>query len=285
MRSHVDVDTEHKLRGIEDVFKAREKYKDLFDLQIAVFPQSGLLIRPGTYELMDEALRMDVDVVGGIDPAWIDRDPKGSIDATFKLAEKHNKPIDYHLHEFGELGAFDLELIIEKTIASGMQGRVAISHAFCLGMDNQKVVQSLLEKIEKANIHVVTCAITASPTLPPLRPMMERGINIVGGNDSVRNMWSPYGTGDILERMQFIAMKYNYARDEDLELTMPVCTYNGAKIMELDNYGIDEGCKANFVLVKGRNIAECIVTCPTDRIVFRNGEVISKDGSYLYGSY
>ena len=280
MRSHVDIDTQHKLKGLEQVLEAREKYKDLFDLQIVAFPQSGLMVRPGTYELMDEALRMGADVVGGIDPAWIDRDPKGSIDAIFKLAEKHNKPVDIHIHESGDLGAFDLELIIEKTIAMGMQGRVSISHAFCLGMPNDKVTKPLKEKIKNANINIINCYQAYLPAVPPLKELMEMGINIAGGNDDMRDMWTPYGTGDILERMQLISMKNGFRRDEDLELSMTACTYNGAKVMGLENYGIDEGSNANFVLVKGRAISECIVTCPVDRIVFRNGKVIAKDGKF-----
>lgn len=280
MRSHVDIDTQHKLKGLEQVLEARKKYKDLFDLQIVAFPQSGLMVRPGTYELMDEALRMGADVVGGIDPAWIDRDPKGSIDAIFKLAEKHNKPVDIHIHESGDLGAFDLELIIEKTIAMGMQGRVSISHAFCLGMPNEKVTKPLKEKIKNSNINIINCYQAYLPAVPPLKELMEMGINIAGGNDDMRDMWTPYGTGDILERMQLISMKNGFRRDEDLELSMTACTYNGSKILGLENYGIDEDCKANFVLVKGRAISECIVTCPSDRIVFRNGKVIARDGKY-----
>ena len=280
MRSHVDIDTQHKLKGLEQVLEAREKYKDLFDLQIVAFPQSGLMVRPGTYELMDEALKMGADVVGGIDPAWIDRDPKGSIDAIFKLAEKHNKPVDIHIHESGDLGAFDLELIIEKTIAMGMQGRVSISHAFCLGMPNEKVTKPLKEKIKNSNINIINCYQAYLPAVPPLKELMEMGINIAGGNDDMRDMWTPYGTGDILERMQLISMKNGFRRDEDLELSMTACTYNGAKVMGLENYGVDEDCNANFVLVKGRTITECIVTCPVDRIVFRNGKVIAKDGKY-----
>ena len=282
MRSHVDIDTQHKLKGLEQVLEAREKYKDLFDLQIVAFPQSGLMVRPGTYELMDEALRMGADVVGGIDPAWIDRDPKGSIDAIFKLAEKHNKPVDIHIHESGDLGAFDLELIIEKTIAMGMQGRVSISHAFCLGMPHEKVTKPLKEKIKNSNINIINCYQAYLPAVPPLKELMEMGINIAGGNDDMRDMWTPYGTGDILERMQLISMKNGFRRDEDLELSMTVCTYNGAKVMGLENYGIDEGSNANFVLVKGRAISECIVTCPSDRIVFRNGKIIARYGENLF---
>ena len=48
-------------------------------------------------------------------------------------ARRYGKPLDIHLHEPGEMGAFSMELIIERTRALGMQGKVTVSHAFCLG--------------------------------------------------------------------------------------------------------------------------------------------------------
>ena len=114
IRSHVDVDTEVGLAGIEGVAATRAALADQVDIEIVAFPQSGLMSRPGTLELLDEALRGPADVVGGLDPCGIDADPKGQLDAVFALAEKHGKPIDIHLHEPGELGAFSMEMIIER---------------------------------------------------------------------------------------------------------------------------------------------------------------------------
>lgn len=281
MRSHVDIDTQHKLRGLTQLLEVREEYKDLFDLEIVAFPQSGLISRPGTYELMEEGLKMGADLVGGIDPAWIDRDPKGSLDATFKLANKYDKPIDIHIHETGELGLFNLELIIDRVIAYGMEGKVTISHAFCLASPNISLVQPILEKIKERDIQIVSCY-QAYQTLLPLKKFFEMGINIASGNDGVRDMWTPFGTGDILERMQLIAMKNGFRRDDDLELTMKVCTDNGGKLLGLDNYGIEVGCQADLVLVKGSSISECIVSRPSDRIVFRKGNLIARNGKLVH---
>ena len=89
IRSHVDVDTDIGVAAIEGVMRARDQYRDQIDVQIVAFPQSGLLIRPGTLELMDQALRMGADVVGGLDPAGMDRDPKGHLDAIFALSLIH----------------------------------------------------------------------------------------------------------------------------------------------------------------------------------------------------
>ena len=88
----------------DGVLATREALAGRVDIQIVAFPQSGLLIRPGTAELLDRALAAGADVLGGLDPCAIDRDPARSLDLLFDLAERHGKPLDIHLHEPGELG-------------------------------------------------------------------------------------------------------------------------------------------------------------------------------------
>ena len=124
IRSHVDIDTDHGVSGLEGVMRTREAMRGIVDIQTVAFPQSGLLCRPGTLELMDTAMRLGADVVGGLDPCAIDRDPKGHLDAVFGLCQRYGKPLDLHLHEPGEMGAFSMELIFERTRALGMQGKV-----------------------------------------------------------------------------------------------------------------------------------------------------------------
>ncbi len=89
-----------------------------------VFPQAGILREAGTVDQLEAALRVSADVIGGIDPCQLDRDPKGHLDLVFGLAEKYGVEVDVHLHEPGELGVFSTELILERTRALGMQGRV-----------------------------------------------------------------------------------------------------------------------------------------------------------------
>jgi cytosine/adenosine deaminase-related metal-dependent hydrolase len=102
-------------------------------MQLVAFPQSGMLVRPGTVELLEEALKMGADCIGGPDPSVVDRDPVRHLDAIFGLADRYGVEVDIHLHEPGALGAFAVELIVERTRALSLQGRVTISHVFCLG--------------------------------------------------------------------------------------------------------------------------------------------------------
>ena len=114
------------------------------DIQIVAFPQNGILRDPGTAELLDEALAAGADLIGGLDPAGIDGDVKGHLDVVFGLAERHGVGVDIHLHDAGALGCFELRDIAARTIATGLQGRVAVSHAFALGSDDTADVEATL---------------------------------------------------------------------------------------------------------------------------------------------
>ncbi len=72
--------------------------------------------------------------MGGLDPAGIDGDPDGQLRAIFGLAENAGRGVDIHLHDKGALGAWQVRRIADYTEASGLSGRVMISHAYCLGM-------------------------------------------------------------------------------------------------------------------------------------------------------
>ena len=133
-----------------------------------------MLVRPGTVELLEQALRLGAETVGGLDPCAIDRDPKGHLDTVFGLAEKFGRGVDIHLHEPGEMGAFSMELIIERTVALGMQGKVIVSHAFCLGMPDAAVVDPLIAALAEARIAIMTTA-SASRPVPPLKRLCRPG--------------------------------------------------------------------------------------------------------------
>ncbi len=277
IRSHVDVDTEIGLKAVEGVLETRERYRDAVDIEVVAFPQSGMLIRPGTVELMEEALRLGAQVVGGLDPSAIDRDPKGHLDVIFGLAERYGRPVDIHLHEPAELGAFSMELIIERTKALGMQGRVTISHAFCLGMTDQDYVASLIEALAEARVHILTTA-PASRPVPPVKRLVEAGVVVGAGSDGVRDTWGPYGNADMLERAVFVGLRNNFRRDDEVALALDVCTHGGARMMALEGYGLEPGCKADLVLLDGEALAEAVVSRRKRRLVLKAGRVVAQDG-------
>lgn len=276
IRSHVDVDTEHGLWGVDGVMATRDAYRDIIDIELVAFPQSGLLRRPGTLELMDQAMKAGCEVVGGLDPCAIDRDPKGHLDAVFGLCQRYGKPLDIHLHEPGEMGLFSTELIIERTRALGMAGKVTISHAFSLGAD-PALVDPVIAQLAELDIAIMTTGPASRPA-PPVKKLLAAGVRVCSGSDGIRDTWGPYGNADMLERAMFVGLRNNLRRDDELRLALDVCTNEGARVMEVEGYGVSEGCVADLVILPGETVAEAIVTRSPKRRVVKRGRIVARDG-------
>lgn len=278
IRSHVDVDDAVGLAGMEGVLATQQAYADVMDIQTIAFPQSGLLIRPGVAALLEDAMRMGADGVGGLDPCLIDRDPKGHLDVVFGLAEKFGKPVDIHLHEPGLVGAFSMELIVERTRALGMQGQVTISHAFCLGDPDAAMVNGLLDLLAAADIAVMTTGPASRPA-PPVAKLRARGITVCAGSDGIRDTWNPYGNGDMLQRAMLVGLRNNFRRDDEIEMALDACTRGGAAVMGVRDYGLAPGCTADIVLVEAESLAEAVVSQPPRTLVVKRGKVVSRTGA------
>ena len=277
IRSHVDVDSDHGMWGIEGVMKTRDELRDIIDIEIVAFPQSGLLRRPGTLELMDEAMKLGAEVVGGIDPCSMDRDPKGHLDAVFGLCERYGKALDIHLHEPGEMGAFSADLICERARALGMKGKVVLSHAFCLGSPDRELVDPLIEQLIELDIAIMTTGPASRPA-PPVKRLLEAGVRVCAGSDGIRDTWSPYGNGDMLERAMFVGLRNNFRRHDEVRLALDVVTVEGAKVMELQDYGLAEGCWADLLIVPAETVEEAIASRPRQRRTIKRGKIVARDG-------
>ena len=277
IRSHVDVDPQVGLRSIEGVMATRERFASAVTVEIVAFPQWGLLTRPGTPGLMEEAMRMGADVVGGLDPSAIDRDPVGHLDFVFDLADRVGRPVDIHLHETGSLGAFSIREICRRTRALAMQGMVTVSHAFSLGDKNEDLVDRQVEDLAASGVAIMTTG-PAGWMAPPVAKLRNAGVVVCAGSDGLRDAWHPYGDADMLARANAVAQRNGFVRDEELLTALETCTTGGAAVMRLENYGLAAGCQADFVLVEAETVAEAVARPPVRRLVVKGGRVVARDG-------
>jgi cytosine deaminase len=280
IRSHVDVDTSGGTKHIEAVLATRAAMAGLQEIQIVAFPQSGILGRQGTESLLDAALAMGADIVGGLDPCAIERDPVRHLNIVFGLAEKHRKPVDVHLHEQGAMGAFSLDLILERTRALSMQGQVVISHAFCLGDISERERDTLLAQMAELGVAIATTA-PASRPVPLVAACRAAGVTIFGGNDGIRDTWTPYGSPDMLERAMLIGLRNNFRRDDEITLAFDCVSAAGAKGCGFRDYGLHPGARADLVLIDARSLAEAVVARPPRRLVVSGGRLVARDGVLL----
>jgi cytosine deaminase len=278
IRTHTDVVTDHGLAGVDAVRAVQERMGDRVTIEQVAFPQYGLLTEAGTADLLEAALRGGVEVVGGIDPAGADRDPVRHLDTVFALAERHGAGIDIHLHDGGSLGVWQLELIIERTKATGLGGRVAVSHAYGLAQADQATQDRIGERLADAGVALVTAAVYDFP-VPPIARLRAAGVTIACGHDGIRDLWSPFGSGDMLERAMHVAYRSNFRRDEEIELALEAATYGGARALGIAAYGLEPGARADIVVVDADTPAAAVVTSPVRHLVVKAGRVVARDGA------
>lgn len=277
MRSHVMVDGSVGLKSLETILKVREAYRGIIDIQLVAFPQNGILKSPGTPELLDEAIGLGADLVGGLDPASFDRDLQGHLDVVFGVAEKRGVGVDIHLHDFGSLGAFTVEEICARTVALGMQGRVAISHAYGLGDLDADAAGRIGARIAAAGISIMTNA-PGNHAFPPVALLRAEGVTVFSGSDNIRDSWWPYGDGDMLGRAMMIGYRSGFYTDDELAAAFDVVTAAGAKALGLEGYGIAVGAKADFVTLDAEHVPEAVVAVPKPRRVFKEGRLVAENG-------
>ena len=277
MRTHADIDPDIGMAHIEATMRTRDTMVGLMEIQIVAFPQSGIVGQPGVADWMDEALKQGADGVGGIDPCEIDRDPVEHLNVVFGLASKYARPVDIHLHEPGEMGAFSLDLILERTEALGLRGQVTISHAFCLGTIALSARDALLERMARMDVRIATTAPASNP-VPSLAVCRAAGVTVYGGNDGIRDSWTPHGRPDMLDRAMHIALRNGLRRDDELGWALDCVTDAAARGCGFAEYGLTPGCRADLVLVAAETVAEAVASVPPRRLVIADGQIAARGG-------
>ncbi|WP_043439120.1 amidohydrolase [Arthrobacter sp. UNC362MFTsu5.1] len=282
VRSYAQVDVDAGLERLEGVLAAREAHRDRADVAVIAFPQAGLLREPGSAEVLEEALRLGADVVGGIDPCALDRDPARHLDIVFGLAEKYSVPVDIHLHEPGQLGLFSAQLILERTKALGMQGLVTISHGYGLADLPAGQLHELIEEMGALDVSMATIAPAGAPL--PLQQLAAAGVRVGLGQDGQRDYWSPYGNADMLDRAWQLAFTSKFRADELIEHCVAVATIGGSSVIDprtrrlasvADRPGLAVGDPAELVLVEGDTVTAAVMDRLPGRTVIHRGRVVA----------
>lgn len=273
VRTHIDVDLGVGLRGFEAVREAAAEYGDAITLQTVAFPQDGVLRRPGMLDLLADAARQGADFIGGIDPAAIDRDPVGQLDGIFSIAAEHGIGIDLHLHDPAELGAFQFDLIMDRTERLGLAGKVNIAHGFALAQVDAVRRADLLARMSELHVTLTTVAPLGLPQLP-LGELDAADVQLGLGTDGIRDLWSPYGTGDMLAVALQYARASGLVQDADLQRVVELVTRSAAGFVGIEQHDLAVGARADIVLVEAENPMDALVRTPPRALVLGHGRAL-----------
>ncbi|MGK7861261.1 amidohydrolase [Falsiroseomonas sp. E2-1-a4] len=274
IRTHVDVDTEAGLAGLEALLLLRAEVAHLLSMQIAAFPQSGVLHHA---RVLEDAVAAGADVVGGLDPAGIDEDIEAQLAIVFGIAERRGVRIDIHLHDPGELGAFELRRIAARAKAAGLQGRVAVSHAYALGQVEEATLARTAAALAEAGVAIMTNG-PGPEAMPPVKRLVAEGVTVFVGSDNIRDAWSPYGNGDMLERARLVGYRAALLTDAELRLGLGLVTTAPARVLGLPDPALVEGAAADLVLVDAAHVPEAVAAAPPRALVVKAGRIIARDG-------
>ncbi|MBU8770815.1 amidohydrolase family protein [Cytobacillus oceanisediminis] len=276
IRTHCNVDPVIGLKNLEATVNALKKYEDVLTYDIVAFPQHGLL-RSGSVQLIRDAMKNGATLVGGVDPATVDRNIEKSLHTIFEIATEHNKGVDIHLHDPNSLGAFTFERMADYTKEAGMAGRATISHGIALADLSGEALAEMASMLKEQEIDVTT-TIPINRTTIPVPDLDRYGIPVSVGHDSITDHWSPFGTGNTIQKLGTLAERFRMIDEYSLS---SVLKYATGGITPLNKAGErvwpKVGDDATMMLVDATCSAEAIARrAPVESLFFKGRKVESK---------
>jgi cytosine/creatinine deaminase len=288
IRSHVDV-CDPNLTALRALLDVREEVRDICNLQLVAFPQDGILSFPNGRELMRQAMELGCDLVGGIPHYEWTRDMGvEGVHYVFSLAKEFNRDIDCHCDETDDPISRFTEVMAADTIEQGWQGRVTSSHCTAMHSYDNAYAFKLIRLLSRAQVNVI-----ANPfdnvilqgrfdTYPKRRgitrvkELLAAGVNVSLGHDSIMDPWFPLGKGDMLAAAQLALFLCQMSGYEEINDVLDLITTNAAKTLRIqDQYGIEEGKPADFLVLDAPSAFEALRLVPVRLHVFKNGREIA----------
>lgn len=276
IRTHCNVDPVIGLRNLEATLAALGTYKDRLSGRIVAFPQHGLL-RSNSMQLVKDAMRMGAQLVGGVDPATVDNDIEKSLHTIMDIAVEFNADVDIHLHDANNLGTFTMKRLASLTEEAGWQGRVTISHALGLGGVTDKEAEEVAERLAALKIDITSTVPIGKQVIPI--PLLDRkGVKVSLGNDSITDHWSPFGTGDMLQKANRLAERFGWSDERSLGKVLRFIT-GGKETLNNEGKRVwpNVGDEASFVLTNATCAAEAVARQTEKRVVMYKGNVVIGD--------
>ncbi|WP_419893125.1 cytosine deaminase [Oceanobacillus kimchii] len=289
VRTHVDV-TDPSLTALKAMLEVKKEMADFIDIQLVAFPQEGIPSYPNGAKLLEEALKMGAEVVGGIPHFEFTREyGVESMKTAFDLAEKYDRLVDIHCDEIDDEQSRFVEVVAKEAYERGMGARTTASHTTAMGSYNDAYTAKLFRLLKLSNINFVSNPLVnihlqgrfdSYPKrrgLTRVKELQEAGLNICFGHDDIFDPWYPLGTGNMLQVLQMGIHASQLMGYEQIVNSIDMITKNSAKTLHIeDKYGIEEGKPANFIVMTAENEYEVIRKQATVRYSFRNGKLISQ---------
>ena len=288
VRTHADV-SEPQLIALKALLELRDEVKDWITVQVVAFPQDGIYSHQNNQILLERALEMGADAVGGIPHYELTReDGVRSVQKIFELAEKYNRLIDIHCDEIDDEQSRFLEVVAAEAIRRKNGSRVTASHTTAFGSYNNAYAFKLMGFLQRAQINFIANPLInitlqgRADTYPKRRgvtrvkELWQNGLNISFGHDCVQDPWYSLGTGSMLDVAHMGVHICHMTGREEVDACYQMVTDNGAKTLNLqDKYGLEVGKPASLIVLDSVDYYDAIRTRIQPRYVISQGKIIA----------
>jgi len=287
IRSHVDT-SDPRLVTVEAMLDVQQRVAPYLDLQLVAFPQDGVLRTPGGLDNLSRALDMGVNVVGGI-PHFERTTAQGaeSVRLLCELAAERGLPVDMHCDETDDPMSRHIETLAAETQRLGLQGRVVGSHCTSMHSMDNYYVSKLLPLIAEAQVSIIANPLInitlqgRHDSYPKRRGMtrvpelMAQGVRVAFGQDCCMDPWYSLGSGDMLDVAHMGLHVAQMTSHAAMRRCFDAVTKAPAAIMDLQGYGLEPGCFADFVLLHAQDPVEALRLRATRLQVRRRGKLLA----------
>jgi cytosine deaminase len=286
MRCHAEVDPIIGLSSMETMLALKKRFADIIDLQVVAFPQEGIYIDASTPSLLQQAIALGADAVGGI--TYIDRDTKAHLDFVFRLAQKHGIPVDLHVDFSDDPEQLAIVEVIKATREYGMQGRVSVGHLTSLGAVGSAKADGIASAMADTGIHVMSLPITDlylngrgdaqgfHRGLTPVKRLLDHGVNVVYGSNNIQNAFTPFGNADPLEVGLVLAQTCHLGSENDAELLVDMATNRAATALGRSHRGVRLGAVADLIVCPAKDTRTLLYERPERERVYRKGRLVAQ---------
>lgn len=271
IRTHIDV-TDPNFTALKAMLEMKEDLKHIVDIQIVAFPQQGMYTYKGGRDLVEEALKMGADIVGGIPHYEPAREfGEKSVHDIVNLALKYDKPIDVHCDETDDPHSRFVELLNALVLMEDYGKRTTASHTCSLGSADDSYAFRMLDLFQKSKMNFISCPTENAylqgrqDTYPKRRGLtrvkefIEYGINVAFAQDSINDPWYPMGNGNMMNILDNGIHLAQIMSAQDVATNFDLITYNGARCLNIhDSYGLEIGKAANFIVLNETSVYEAI---------------------------
>lgn len=289
VRSHADV-SEPTLTALQGLLAAREQVKDWMTLQVVAFPQDGIYSQPKNNDLMEEAMKLGADAVGGIPHYELTReDGVQSVHRIFDLAERYDRLIDVHCDEIDDDQARFLEVMAACAIRRGNGQKVTASHTTAFSSYNNAYAMKLLGFLQRAQINFVSnplINITLQGRtdnhpkrrgVTRVKELWQLGLNVSLGHDCIQDPWYSLGTGNMLEVASMAIHVCHMTGQAEIDACYNMVTWHGAKTLNVaDDYGLEVGKPANLIVLAASDRYDAICRRATVQYVISRGQMLAQ---------